>query len=72
MKSEVQSVIFLKSHWKKKDATKELKNMGFTSIKPVHETENSYRYRIKNPEAYMNFRMKKLTPKGIELVLGLK
>lgn len=67
--SEIQSVIFNKHIWTKKEAIKFLKKNNLKNIKPVHETVNFYRYRIRKPEKFKYFRLKKI-PIGIEMVIG--
>lgn len=67
--SEITAVLFDKHSWYKPDAEKWLMEHKLKPIKNVHETDNFYRYRMKNPKGYHYMRTKKLD-NGINLIIG--
>jgi hypothetical protein len=69
MSSEVTAAMFDKNRWSKQEAENWLMSHNLTPIKNVHETDNYYRYRMKNPKGYHMMRTKKLND-GINLIIG--
>lgn len=69
MPSKIQAIIFKKENWTKKSSSRKVKDLGFTPIKPVHETINYYRYRIEDPSKFDHFRIKS-NSHGYSLVIG--
>ncbi len=70
MAGELQSILFDKEIYTPKYITKWLKAHNLRLDKPLHETDNYYRVRIRNPENYESFRTKKITP-YLYFVIGL-
>lgn len=66
--SEVQSIIFKKDNYSLGDALKFLRENNFRAIK-IHETQQSYRFRLKDPSKFNKFRTKKIA-KGLSFVIG--
>lgn len=69
MSSYVQAVVFDNTQWTVNSSKHWLKRNKFQTIKPVHKTENTYRFRIENPENFKRFITKKLK-NGINLIIG--
>ncbi len=67
--SQVQSVRFHKNFFTKKTSKEWLKKYGIKPIKPVHETEEWYMYRILDPKKFSTFFVKELRP-GLHLILA--
>jgi len=69
--STIQAVLFSKKHFTWLEAHNLVSSFG-APIKPVHETENYYRFRMRPPSAFdrSTFRTKKLPRKGIRLIIG--
>lgn len=63
----IESVIFDNKIWTIKTASEWLKTHNFESIKPVHITSNSLRYRIQPPGKFQYFRTVRLKG-GIQLL----
>lgn len=70
MKTDIHTIVFLKKYWTPKTAMKWLKEHNFKPIKKVHETPNTYRYRLKDPKLFRKFITKK-TDLGINIVIGI-
>lgn len=51
----VQAVIIDRTLCTKRDANKWVFNHNFIPIKPMHETQHYYRYRIKQPNKQSNY-----------------
>jgi hypothetical protein len=64
----VQSVIFKKDKFTKKQAESWLKKNNYKPIKHVHSTDNFHRYRIVEPNSLSNYYTQSLN-NGIELVI---
>ena len=69
--SIIQSVLFDKNLWNDSGALLWLSEHNLIPLKKVHYTKNFLRYRIRNPNEFTAFYIKKLE-NGIEIVLGLK
>ena len=68
----IQAIIIDKNIFSLSDAKKILHDLKARPIKPVHETENYYRFRIKEPD-YKKYHYKtKTIKKGIKLIVGFK
>jgi penicillin-binding protein-related factor A (putative recombinase) len=67
---EVQAVLVDKKYFTKKDAMAWVKKR-FLPIKPVHVTNDNYRYRIREPVLFnkKSFRTKEIT-KGVKIIVG--
>lgn len=69
--SQIQSVLFDKKYWNKKNSSQWLKYHGLKPKKISLVTENFIHYRIKNSSEFKRLRTIK-TDKGIDLVIGFK
>lgn len=72
MVSQIQAVLFRKSIWDTKMARKWLKKNKMKPIKKVHKTKNLLRYRLRSPEQFKRFRIKKIPKFSIKFVIGFK
>lgn len=59
--STVQSILISKKTMNKQQAIKYVKKLGYTPIKKVHETANSFRFRILPASHFEKFRTVKMT-----------
>jgi len=66
----IQAIIFDNTKWTDKTAKKWLREHNYVQIKPVHRTKNFLRYRLRPPELFKSFYIKKIG-NGIELILGI-
>lgn len=69
MTSQIHSVVFDDKFWDTKSARAWLKQHNLKAIKRVHHTENTLRYRIRDPKLFKQFTTQVL-PNHINLVLG--
>lgn len=69
--SHIQSIIFDKRYWNIDDAEIWLNYHNFKTSKRVHETHNSYRFRLVDPSYFSRIRSHKLN-NGITFVIGFK
>lgn len=69
--SEIQAILFEKKYWNTLDADLWLKKYNLKKIKPFHITKNYIRARIRNPNKYKYFRLKKIKD-NIKLDIGFK
>lgn len=52
----IQAILIHKLPWvDKKIATTLVKQLGYNPIKPVHETKNFYRFRLREPSEFNHF-----------------
>lgn len=65
--SEIQAVLF--KDWTTIKARKWLAKKKLKPIKRVHKTNIFYRYRLKNPNKYKKFRLKKIN-NNISFIIG--
>lgn len=74
--SEIQSVIFNKKDWTKKDSIKWLNKNKFKSVfngkSPDRETKTSYRFRQHNPILYSRFITRSTSNKGVKMIIGFR
>ena len=68
MQSNLQAIVISKDHYSKRAANNWIKLHGFRPIKKMHETINTYRFRLKTPSDKYDYRMKQLTS-GIKAVI---
>ena len=61
MSGTLQSIMFRKSDWKKKDTESFLRHHGFQPIKPVHTTKTFYRYRLVEPDYRHQYKYRIIT-----------
>ena len=67
--SNLQAIVISKDHYSKRAAENWIKLHKFTPIKKMHETINTYRFRLRPvKEDKYNYRMKQLTT-GIKAVI---
>ena len=67
--SQIHSVVFNDKFWTSANARSWLKQHNLIPIKRVHHTENTLRYRIRDPRLFKRFSTKVL-PNHINIVLG--
>ena len=67
--SQIHSVVFDDKVWTSTNARLWLKQHNLKAIKRVDKTENTLRYRIKDPKLFKRFTTQVL-PNHINLVLG--
>ena len=70
--SEIQAVLFDKSHWSTSKARKWLKKKKMKPIKRVDKTKNLLRYRLQDPRKFIRFRIKKIPKFNLDFVFGFK
>jgi hypothetical protein len=56
MTTHIQALLFDKNHFTEKSAEKWINDHDYRPIKPMHETENYYRYRLHTPKGLRNLR----------------
>jgi len=67
--TDLQAILFKKSHYSKRSSANWLKYHGYKPIKKVHETVNYYRYRLTEPdEEIYNYRLIPIND-GIKMVV---
>jgi hypothetical protein len=66
--TDLQAILFKKSHYSKRSSANWLKYHGFKPIKKVHETVNYYRYRLKEPDEEMYYYRLVPINNGIKMV----
>ena len=67
--TDLQAILFKKSHYSKRSSANWLKYHGYKPIKKVHETVNYYRYRLKEPdEELYDYRIMPIND-GIKMVI---
>jgi hypothetical protein len=69
--SQIQAVIFNKQYFTHKTASNWLNKQKIKPIKKYHETQNYYRYRIREPNNFSKFRLISHKP-GVKFVIGFK
>jgi hypothetical protein len=67
---EIHTIAFNKDKWTRSKAAIWLRRHNEIPIKPVHETTNYYRYRIRDPTLFRQFVTKKY-PEGINIIFGI-